>query len=577
MENVVELSSRRSFGHVSEAMGDLETRVGSIFVHAFAATLKACDDAFSIRAEDERVSARQTRYFDDLRALRRCQSTANTRFRNACSAMFNQLNGSDSAHSGDPELRIVGDDDLEFDLALFRIAKRCDDAAPRIRHQVERRFQVLLGLAEGTAAPLSGSSLARLCRIAISALDLPIDARLIILKRLERDFAAITEPALESANSIMLEHGVLPNLRAMPGKPGASMSTSTHHATPAPSAAHPQPSSHAYAPAHAVAHAAAMAAPAVDIQQAISQVSQWIAQQAASEAAAAPMVVRPLAAVPVPADHLADLEATRERRRTEIAERRIAEMSRARELRIAAERSADASVNQLLRQTHVPASLGEVLQGPLRRYLEAIYSRRGDASSDWRIASKLVRDIAWSLDPETLRSEQAHWRVMVPGIVDSLRGALFSIGLDDRKVDAVVGEFRDRYEVLLGDIAVADVAVVADPEAEVLAASEATSDNVVPTIGQPNIVQPTIANSENSGVTSFADALRHVRHFALGQWFELVDDSAALQSAKLIWTSARSERCMFVNRQGKLVADRTHNRIAADFLAGQFRALKAAH
>ncbi len=578
MENVVELSSRRSLGHVSEVMSDLETQVGSVLVHSFSATLKACDETFSMRAENERVSAQQTRYFDDLHALRRCQNLANARFRNACSAMFNQLNGAyerfEAAHAGEPELRIVGDDDLEFDLALFRIAKRCDEAASRIRHQVERRFQVLLGLAEGTAAPLSGSSLARLCRVAVSVLDLPIDSRLIILKRLERDFAAITESALDAANSIMLEHGVLPNLRAMPGKTGASMSSPMHAAPSTASLAQAHPN--VRSSAHAVAQAAALPAPSADIQQAIAQVSQWIAQQTASEPA--PAAARPLAAVPVAPDYLAELEASRERRRVEIAERRVVEMNRARELRIAAERSADASVNLLMQQAHVPESISEALHAPMRRYLETIYSRRGDASSDWRIASKLVRDIAWSLDPETLRSEQSHWRAMVPGIVDSLRGALFSVGLDDLKVDVVVGEFRDRYETLLGEVTVAnrDADPSGDTAVEIAEVAEVAT-TAAPTSASTDFATVDIPKAPVSDhVSGFADALNRVRQFALGQWFELVDDSAARQTAKLIWTSARTERCMFVNRQGKLVADRTHNRIAADFLSGQFRVLEAA-
>lgn len=66
-----------------------------------------------------------------------------------------------------------------------------------------------------------------------------------------------------------------------------------------------------------------------------------------------------------------------------------------------------------------------------------------------------------------------------------------------------------------------------------------------------------------------------MRQLVLGQWFELLDDQGQTQRAKLVWTSAMTERCLFVNGQGKLVADRPHARVAHDLVAGAFRELDA--
>ncbi len=552
MEDVVELGARRIQNPPSVGLVEIESRVTELLANTLLSTLSACDDVLFGHAQRATNGMRQAQFFDDQRQLRSDREMAAQRFRAACRQAFRSLgrkqHQADAPSCRDGELHLVADEDLELDLALFRIGKCCDDMAPRLRHQVQRRFQVLLGLNENATTPLCGAAIARMCRAAIAPVELGMESRLIVLKQLERHLAGVMESALELVNSALLAQGVLPHLRATPTvtRPPSppSMRVSTHSGAAAASAT------------AAVAEAIAAPMSADDLSNVVAQVAHWLAQNAAAQPAEV-QVQNPAQAViesPEPETAPDELELARERRRLEIAERRTSELNRARELRASAERSAQSVLGIVLEQAHVPDSIASVMRGPLRRHLEAVHSRRGETSTEWRSACKLVRDIAWALDPETAASEQAHWREMVPGIVDSLRAALLSVGIVEHEVDRVVRGFGERYEHLLAReseaAAAAMPALVAEPEA------------VPADVAQVEVVAP-----------SFADALRRVRQLVLGQWFELLDDHGQAQRAKLVWTSAMTERCLFVNGHGKLVADRPHARVAHDLVAGAFRAV----
>lgn len=551
MEDVVELGARRIQQTPSSVLLDVEARTTELLSSALLATLAACDDVLFGHAQRATHGMRQAQFFDDQRQLRCDREMATQRFRAACRQAFRNLgrksHEASAPQRGEAELHLVADEDLELDLALFRIGKCCDDVTPRVRHQLQRRLQVLLGLGEELTTPLCGAAIARMCRAAIAPIELGMESRLIVLKQLERELSKAVETALDQANSTLLAHGVLPHLRSV-----AAVARPTQPA-PARSSGNAAVATSMASPAELPSQVTA-----ADLNHVVAQVAQWLAQNAPARdtVLAEPVVEAEVPACSAPAEP-DELELARERRRLEIAERRNAELNRARELRVAAERSAEAVVGVVLGQAHVPECICNVMRGPLRRHLEAVHARRGETSTEWRSACKLVRDIAWALDPETARSEQAHWREMVPDIVESLRAALVSVGIAEHEIDRVVRGFGERYEQLLS-------AAEPAPMPELAPDPTAAASPEYPLAPEPQAAAP-----------SFADALRRVRQLVLGQWFELLDDQGQTQRAKLVWTSAMTERCLFVNGQGKLVADRPHARVAHDLVAGAFRELDA--
>ncbi len=552
MPNVLEFGVRRPAAGKPSVVHALSACIGERLTLAFRETLASCDDILFGHAQRAVNGMRQAQYFDDLRQLRLSQAAATQAFAVACRTAIETgtLDSVSMARRADDPLQLVADEDLELDLALFRVGKRCDEVAPRQRHQVQRRLEIAYGLGDGAATPLGGAMIAKMCRAGMAPLDIGLESRLIVLKQVERHLATALEALLDPVNALLLDYGILPNLRQAPAVVARSIAPAPTHAAPPGS----------LSPSSVSAEAPASVADIHQLGEALQRMTQWMAQQTHA-VAENPSATTTTAASDDPVD-----EAAREQRRLEIADRRAAERERARESRLAAERSAEGVVAMVLTQAHVPECIGQVVRGPLRRHLETVHARRGETSTEWRSACKLVRDIAWALDPETATSEQAHWCAMVPGIISSLRAALLNVGTDEAEVDRIVAEFGERYEQMLGGHeatpAEANDAVTATPA--VASESRVDEPEAMPAATPTDRVLP-----------SFSDALRQARQLTLGRWFELPDDQGRTQRAKLVWTSAMTERCLFVNSHGKLIADRPHARVANDILSGQFREIDA--
>jgi len=557
MPNVLEFGVRRPAAGKPSVVHALSACIGERLTLAFRETLASCDDILFGHAQRAVNGMRQAQYFDDLRQLRLSQAAATQAFAVACRTAIETgtLDSVSMARRADDPLQLVADEDLELDLALFRVGKRCDEVAPRQRHQVQRRLEIAYGLGDGATTPLGGAMIAKMCRAGMAPLDIGLESRLIVLKQVERHLATALEALLDPVNALLLDYGILPNLRHAPAVAARSIAPAPTHASPSRSVSPPSVS----------AEAQTSVADIHQLGEALQRMTQWMAQQTQVVPESPSVTTAPAASAGAVSDDPVD-EAAREQRRLEIADRRAAERERARELRLAAERSADGVVAMVLTQAHVPECIGQVVRGPLRRHLETVHARRGETSTEWRSACKLVRDIAWALDPETATSEQAHWCAMVPGIISSLRAALLNVGTDEAEVDRIVAEFGERYEQMLGGHeatpAEANDAVTATPA--VASESRVDEPEAMPAATPTDRVLP-----------SFSDALRQARQLTLGRWFELPDDQGRTQRAKLVWTSAMTERCLFVNSHGKLIADRPHARVANDILSGQFREIDA--
>lgn len=261
-----------------------------------------------------------------------------------------------------------------------------------------------------------------------------------------------------------------------------------------------------------------------------------------------------------------------EQKRAQLQEKRASESAQAQERRLSAQRHSQHVIAEVLEQTPVPPVVGTLLNGPLRRHLELIHTRRGEDSKDWKSARKLVRDVVWSFDPVTISVERAHWQAMLPNIVGALRGALSAVGMHDNDIDGVVVEFRNRYRDL---IAATQQQPGAAPAAFEKIDAEAMPDAPSVQVEAESVQPPAevIEHAARTGLT-YSDALAVVRALPTGAWVELVDGKGESQRAKLIWNSTVSQRCLFVNRNGQLVADRPYANLASDWMLGHVKRIE---
>lgn len=261
-----------------------------------------------------------------------------------------------------------------------------------------------------------------------------------------------------------------------------------------------------------------------------------------------------------------------EQKRAQLLEKRSAETAQAQERRLAAQRNSQQVIADVLEQTPVPNVVGTLLNGPLRRHLELIHTRRGEESKDWKSARKLVRDIVWSFDPVTISVERAHWQAMLPNIVSALRGALGAVGMHDNDIDGVVVEFRNRYRDL---VATTQHAPGSAPESFARIDAESMPDAPPPQVdaeAEPPAAE-IIEHAAKTGLT-YSEALTKVRTLEVGTWVELVDGNGETQRAKLIWNSTISQRCLFVNRNGQMTADRSYQNVASEWMLGHIKPIE---
>lgn len=261
-----------------------------------------------------------------------------------------------------------------------------------------------------------------------------------------------------------------------------------------------------------------------------------------------------------------------EQKRAQLLEKRSAEAAQAQERRLAAQRNSQQVIAEVLEQTPVPPVVGTLLNGPLRRHLELIHTRRGEDSKDWKSARKLVRDIVWSFDPVTISVERAHWQAMLPNIVSALRGALAAVGMHDNDIDGVVVEFRNRYRDL---VATTQQAPGSAPASFSRIDAEAMPDAPPPPVDAEAEPPPAevIEQAARTGLT-YSEALAKVKTLPVGTWVELIDGKGESLRAKLIWNSAVSQRCLFVNRNGQMVADRSYQNVASEWMLGHIKPIE---
>lgn len=261
-----------------------------------------------------------------------------------------------------------------------------------------------------------------------------------------------------------------------------------------------------------------------------------------------------------------------EQKRAQLIEKRSAEAAQAQERRLSAQRNSQQVIAEVLEQTPVPNVVGTLLNGPLRRHLELIHTRRGEDSKDWKSARKLVRDIVWSFDPVTISVERAHWQAMLPNIVSALRGALGAVGMHDNDIDGIVVEFRNRYRDL---VTTTQQAPGSAPESFARIDAQTMPDAPpVQVDAEAELPAPEVIEQAAQTGVSYPEALAKVRALTVGTWVELLDSNGESQRAKLIWNSSISQRCLFVNRNGQMVADRTFQNLASEWMLGHMKLIE---
>ncbi|TGN41020.1 DUF1631 domain-containing protein [Marinobacter confluentis] len=203
----------------------------------------AVDDSLFELANNARSNNEQNRYFEAMREIRIKRKGVEKHFQNAVGQLFSHPPrggapaAEDLASTGADSLSLIGDDDLEEQVALNAMITKSKVHFQGSLLQLQARFsEIYPGVtAETPVNPMAPEHLCSAFVEAIQALEIQIRERLILLKQFDRYVVSNLGMLLDEANRILVQAGVIPNFRyhgkagKQQDKPGGSNADHAHH------------------------------------------------------------------------------------------------------------------------------------------------------------------------------------------------------------------------------------------------------------------------------------------------------------------------------------------------------------
>ncbi len=273
---------------------------------------------------------------------------------------------------------------------------------------------------------------------------------------------------------------------------------------------------------------------------------------------------------------LVDLQQFQElsKRRSELAEQRVAESTRGREKLEQARRRAAREIIERIGDRKMPPLLHGVLARAWANHLVLLLLRQGESSPEFRSALHFVDDFIASSQPVSHQEERQLLRQMLPGIERNLRLGLANVAFQEQDIERLLAQLHTYYRQQLGETV--DQAELASlDEIEDDAAMLVLPDNIRPAAAELSSDGDDGDDKEPEPIPLDSPEWLQVQSLQPGTWLEFCLPDEAMTRAKLSWISPMSGRYLFVNRRGLKVADYEPQRLAALLVEGRATVLAA--
>jgi len=250
---------------------------------------------------------------------------------------------------------------------------------------------------------------------------------------------------------------------------------------------------------------------------------------------------------------LADMQQFQEvnKRRSEIAEQRVAESTQGREKLEQARRRAAREIIDRIGARKLPALMHGVLARAWANHLVLTLLRQGEDSGEFKAALRFVDDFIASTQPMPDAESRQVLRQMLPGIERGLREGLANVAFQEQDVERLLGQLHSFYRQQLGETVSVDEAALVEDDAVVLA----IPDTIQPVIDTDTVAAENEYEEETVEIPLDSDIWQQVQALQPGTWLEFSLPDEPMTRAKLSWISPMSGRYLFVNRRGLKVAD----------------------
>ena len=258
------------------------------------------------------------------------------------------------------------------------------------------------------------------------------------------------------------------------------------------------------------------------------------------------------------------------KRRSELAEQRVAESTRGREKLEQARRRAAREILDRIGEHKLPPLVHGVLARAWANHLVLTLLRQGETSPEFKSALRFVDDFIASTKPATSPESRQMLRQMLPGIERALRQGLANVAFQEQDIERLLGQLHTYYRQQLGETLDAAEVVAVDEDAAMLA----IPDSIQPVIDQGTAPQDSV-EEDLAEAPLDSPEWHQVQALQPGTWLEFCLPDEPMTRAKLSWISPMSGRYLFVNRRGLKVADYSPQELTALLTDGQARMLAA--
>lgn len=258
------------------------------------------------------------------------------------------------------------------------------------------------------------------------------------------------------------------------------------------------------------------------------------------------------------------------KRRSELAEQRVAESTRGREKLEQARRRAAREILDRIGEHKLPPLVHGVLARAWANHLVLTLLRQGETSPEFKSALRFVDDFIASTKPATTPESRQTLRQMLPGIERALRQGLANVAFQEQDIERLLGQLHTYYRQQLGETLDAAEVVAVDEDAAMLA----IPDSIQPVIDQGTAPQDSV-EEDLAEAPLDSPEWHQVQALQPGTWLEFCLPDEPMTRAKLSWISPMSGRYLFVNRRGLKVADYSPQELTALLTDGQARMLAA--
>jgi hypothetical protein len=238
------------------------------------------------------------------------------------------------------------------------------------------------------------------------------------------------------------------------------------------------------------------------------------------------------------------------KRRSELAEQRVAESTRGREKLEQARRRAAREIIDRIGQQQLPPLVHGVLARAWANHLVLTLLRQGESSSAFRSALHFVDDFIASTRPMKNSEDRHLLRQSLPNIERSLRLGLANVAFQEQDIERLLSQLHTYYRHQLGERIDEPGVTVAEEDAAILA----MPDTIQP-IADEDAEEESRADVEPAMVPLDSPEWLQVQALQPGTWLEFSHIDQAMARAKLSWISPMTGRYLFVNRRGLKVAD----------------------